>query len=78
MKKPFGMPGIGGSLGMCALCGKDFLLEILMNTTVKTLDIEGCENQLFAHAKCAKEFEGKTLQDLPDASPLKQATLKAK
>lgn len=73
MKSPFGMPGIGGSLGCCALCGESFLLQILTGERIVSLDIEGVNNQLYAHNKCATKYEGKNWPELPTASPLRQA-----
>lgn len=48
--KPFGMPGIGGSLGQCGLCGELFLKEILLGEKVIPFDI-GDDNQFYAHKK---------------------------
>ena len=77
MKPLVGMPGVGGSLGSCALCGEDFLYEILTNTNVETFEIESCHNTLVAHKKCLKEHNGKGLSDLPERSPLRIAFEKA-
>lgn len=76
MKSPAGMPGPGGSLGWCAICGKPFLLEILMNKTVKSFEVDGCDNTLFAHAACLKSLPKDGNFDvltLPPESPLRQA-----
>ena len=73
MSETFGMPGPGGSLGTCALCGKPFLTEILLGRVVKQFEIPQCAQRLFAHEKCLKEYEGKEISDLPDESPIKQA-----
>lgn len=77
MSMPFGMPGPGGSLGTCAICGQNFLLEILMGRTVKTLHLDGVDSELFMHADCAKNIkDGMDWHDLPDG-PLKSAYEKA-
>jgi hypothetical protein len=75
-EKLFGMPGINGSLGKCALCGESFLIEILLHRTVATIEAEGCEGRLCAHHACIDKFDGKPVSELPDASPLKQAALR--
>ncbi len=72
-----GMPGPGGSLGRCAVCGENFLLEILLNKVVKEIEVNGCDQRLFAHEKCVREFEGKQLIELPEKSPLRIAAEKA-
>jgi len=75
----FGMPGPGGSLGQCAVCGQNFLLEIITGQTVKTLHIEGVTEELFIHAACAPLIKnGMDWKDLPAASPLRAAWEKAK
>ena len=73
MNDPVGMPGIGGSLGQCALCGGNFLFEILMGKTVKTITVDGCEQTLFAHKSCIKRYSISEYKDLPLSSPLRQA-----
>lgn len=73
MKAPFGMPGIDGSLGCCALCGDTFLLQIITGEKIVPLDIEGVNNQLYAHKACATRWHGKDWSELPAASPLRQA-----
>lgn len=69
----FGVPGIGGSLGMCALCGENFMLEILLGKNVHTFTLPGVTQTLYGHDKCMKEYEGKEATDLPAASPIRQA-----
>jgi hypothetical protein len=70
---PFGMPGPGGSLGECALCGKPFLTEILLGKRVKSFTVAGSSNSLFGHNDCLKTFQGKEFSDLPPESALRQA-----
>jgi hypothetical protein len=77
MKPPFGMPGIGGSLGCCALCGDSFLLQIITGEKIVPLEIEGVNNQLYAHKKCATKYQGKPWDELPTSSPLRKAVEKA-
>lgn len=74
----FGRPGIGGSLGECALCGKNFLFEILTHGTTGTFIIEGCNQTLHAHLDCIKQWCGKAGEPidpskLPSGSPLRAA-----
>lgn len=73
MSNRFGMPGPGGSLGECALCGCPFAFEIMLGKTVQSFRVGGCEQELFGHDKCLKEFDGKTMLDLPEASALRRA-----
>lgn len=69
---PFGMPGIGGSLGTCALCGQPFLTEILLGKKVHTFTMPGVKNKLFGHDKCLTQYDGKEATDLPAESPIRQ------
>lgn len=73
MSNSFGMPGPGGSLGQCALCGKSFLTEILLGQSVSSFTVPGCEQDLYGHADCLKTFNGTQFCNLPEASPLRQA-----
>ena len=70
----FGMPGPGGSLGICALCGESFAAEVLMGSNVQTFKQAGSDTTFCAHDKCLEASKScKTLLDLPEASPLRQA-----
>lgn len=74
-------PGIGGSLGQCAICGKDFMLEILIGATVRTFQMDGVEGVLCAHRDCLQTLEEipqgvDNWKALPDG-PLRQAYEKA-
>lgn len=69
----FGMPGPGGSLGKCALCGGVFLIEILLGKTVKSFRLGGSNQDLFGHDDCLTKYEGKQATDLPEESPIRQA-----
>lgn len=70
----FGMPGPGGSLGQCALCGESFAAEVMLGKSVKSFTQAGSSTTFYAHDKCLKDVEAtcKTLLDLPVASPLRQ------
>lgn len=70
----FSMPGLGGSLGKCALCGDDFLLEILLGESVATVKCSWFPEQtLPMHKKCAdKVSENMVATDLPEG-PLRTA-----
>lgn len=69
----YGMPGPGGSLGECALCGKPFPKEILFGENVSSFTVPGCSTSLYGHKDCLKQYEGKTMLDLPPESALRQA-----
>lgn len=75
---PFGMPGPGGSLGQCALCGDPFLTEILLGKKVKSFTAGGSNQTLYGHDKCLEDFAGKEFTDLPEKSPLRKAYERAK
>lgn len=72
------MPGIGGSLGMCALCGEGFLTEILLGQTVQTVEIVGMDKDVCLHAKCLTILEknGPDWHSLPEG-PLRRAYARA-
>ena len=72
------MPGIGGSLGMCALCGEGFILEILTGRTVPTVEIVGMDKDVCLHQKCLEILNnnGPDWHRLPDG-PLRRAYEKA-
>jgi hypothetical protein len=69
-----GLPGIGGSLGACAFCGKPFVMEILTRKSVPTFEIEQVKGPLAAHQACMDRFEGVTsILEWPAESPVRQA-----
>ena len=72
------MPGVDGSLGMCALCGDGFMFEILMGKNVCTVSIEGMDKDVCLHQKCLAVLEknGPDWRTLPDG-PLRKAYEKA-
>lgn len=51
----YGIPGIGGSLGACAVCGDPFLYEILMGQAIDSLGLAGFAKDLPVHKKCAEK-----------------------
>jgi hypothetical protein len=67
LKPTFSIPGPGGSLGKCALCGDSFLYEILVGESVATIECSWCPNQrLPMHKKCADTLhQGMIATDLP-------------
>jgi len=76
----YGVPGIGDSLGKCAVCGETFLLNLLTNEAIKTFNVEGIKQTLCAHKKCMKTLKrcsGENWRNLPDNSPLKHVFLEA-
>ena len=76
MKEPFGMPGIGGSLGQCALCGQSFVVECCIGKPVISFTWQGCMNTLYAHSACIDKLPDKAELDvttLPESSPLRKA-----
>lgn len=73
MSKHIGMPGPGGSLGRCALCGGNFLAAVLGVGKAISFTIPGCNQILYAHPRCIKDFNGKEWTELPPESPLRKA-----
>lgn len=51
----YSIPGIGGSLGTCVICGKDFALEILLGRSVSSIKADHFDRDLPAHKICADE-----------------------
>lgn len=51
----YGIPGVGGSLGSCAVCGDTFLYEILMGQRIDSLNLAGIDKDLPVHKKCAEQ-----------------------
>ena len=68
------MPGPGGSLGLCALCGETFMAEILLGKSVRTVEIVGMDKDVVLHDKCLKVLEknGPDWHSLPEG-PLRRA-----
>ena len=78
IRRTANMPGIGGSLGMCALCGKTFMAEILLGQSVQTVEIVGFDQDVCLHQKCMAILEknGSDWRTLPDG-PLRLAYAQA-
>jgi len=73
MRATYGIPGPGGSLGKCILCGETFLTEIIMGTKVQMIEVDGIKGNLPIHTKCLEVLDknGPDWQTLPDG-PLKE------
>src|SRR5687767_8158173 len=76
----FGMPGVGGSLGTCALCGDTFLIEVMvgsmLNKKVHPFTADGFDCTMYAHSECLKLINADGNIDvlaLPEKSPIRQA-----
>lgn len=72
------MPGIGGSLGMCAVCGDTFMAEIILGRNVRTIEVAGFDKDMCVHDKCLTVLEnnGSDWHTLPEG-PLRRAYAKA-
>ncbi|MGA9668385.1 MAG: hypothetical protein WBQ94_04210 [Terracidiphilus sp.] len=72
------LPGIGGSLGECVLCGESFAFEVLLGKAVNMIEIKGFSKELPIHGKCltALEANGKDWRTLPEG-PLRREFAKA-
>ncbi len=72
-----GMPGIGGSLGECQVCGRIFLAEIVMNSGVLTGRVPGIDCDLAVHRECAKLLTAdRPWAELPEG-PIRRAFAEA-
>jgi hypothetical protein len=67
------LPGPGGSLGECVLCGESFALEIITGKSVNMIAVDGFSRDLPIHAKCliTLKANGKDWRTLPDG-PLRR------
>ena len=70
------IPGIGGSLGECVLCGKPFLAEVLFGKSVQMILIQGMNRKVPIHTACTPILQavvdsGGNWRTLPDG-PLRQ------
>lgn len=72
--RSYGMPGLGGALGKCCLCGDTFMREILCYESVPSVRIDGIPQELFIHRrKCLAILKGiQEWKDLPPG-PLREA-----
>ena len=52
----YSIPGIGGSLGTCVICGDNFAAEMILGKSVKTISVAGMDkDSLPVHEKCAEK-----------------------
>lgn len=74
----YGIPGIGGSLGRCGVCGESFVSEILLAKNVSCVKLGGV--QFAVHAPCLDVLiglcrDGKIsaaeYEQLPEGSPIR-------
>lgn len=67
-----GIPGIGGSLGQCQVCGQNFMMEIIMSQKVASFMMDNFPDQmLYANHKCVGLVKaGMDYESLPDG-PIK-------
>ena len=74
MRSITGMPGIGGSLGVCGLCGEGLIAEILLGKCVQTVEVVGFDKDVCLHDKCLAVLQqnGTDWRTLPDG-PLRKA-----
>jgi hypothetical protein len=67
----YSIPGVGGSLGACAVCGDTFLKEILLHERVDSIRLSQMDADLPVHKKCAAAviaLQG-TWEDIRDRFP---------
>ena len=69
----FGMPGINGSLGTCAVCGGCFAVEVLMGKNVKTFTVAFIEGELYAHDHCEDTIKAAFAVALKEPEGMAQA-----
>lgn len=67
-----GMPGIGGSLGECQVCGESFAANVILGQSVMTGRVSGMDCDVAVHAECATLLSGRPWTDLPDG-PIRRA-----
>ena len=48
----YAWPGIGGSLGKCAVCGESFAKELLLGENIAVLGLKECEQDFPVHKEC--------------------------
>lgn len=70
-----GMPGIGGSLGQCCVCGESFAFECITGKNVRIISVTGIDADLCVHdPKCLDilKANGPDWKTLPEG-PLRRA-----
>jgi len=50
------IPGIGGSLGQCVVCGESFATEVIMGQSVDMMRVRGIDANLPIHRKCKEKL----------------------
>ena len=75
----FGIPGPGGSIGMCAVCGEDFCADVIKDlcglpSGISQFDVGFSTQTLYAHdPECKdaviKAFKSEDAQTVYDALP---------
>lgn len=75
--KHYGMPGVGGSLGKCAVCGETFVTKILLGQGVESFSVKGIPQRLYGHDTCMDKLReitstGNDWRKLPPG-PLRKA-----
>lgn len=88
MSKHYGMPGPGGSMGRCSICGEDFTAGVLMDmmgmpSGITLFSVEWIDGTLYGHKpKCIEMLSEalwggmdspKLTQELLPNGPLKEA-----
>lgn len=78
--KHVGIPGPGGSLGQCAVCGKSFVTETLLNKAPESFTMTAFPRQmLYCHDKCKPPLQAAMKANdykvLPDG-PIRQVFAK--
>ena len=76
----FSVPGIGGSLGECIICGTSFAMEVMLGRFIHTISIDGfdCDVGMPVHDKCLTVLQENQndWHGLPDG-PLRQELAKS-
>lgn len=84
--RPLGMPGPGGSLGECTICGESFIVEMLMSESASEFSLVDNEGnhiligspRLFCHKKCKETLAsvGTEWRKLPEKGIIYKAFYK--
>lgn len=51
------IPGVGGSLGMCAICGESFVRECIFGQATAGMKISGFDRTLPVHDACGDKVK---------------------
>jgi hypothetical protein len=71
--KHYGMPGPGGSLGQCAVCGKSFAVETICGKSVQSFTVKGIDGVLFTHDACMETLKQCEGENWVNPGPLRKA-----